>query len=83
VATFVPRLRAQFETYPTSFAFYVGNSDPTFVLANVTLQRQLATAGVEHLFRLYAGGHTQDLWQSHAAAWLGLAVDSLTGKAAL
>src|SRR6185437_15856759 len=66
VATFVPRLRAQFETYPTSFAFHVGNSDPTFVLANVTLQRQLATresrissASTPEGTRRISGSHTQ------------------------
>jgi enterochelin esterase-like enzyme len=83
VATLVPALRTQFERFPTSFAFYVGNTDPTFVPANISLQQELARAGVDHLFRLYPGGHTQGLWQSHAPAWLGLAVDSLTGSATL
>jgi S-formylglutathione hydrolase FrmB len=47
--------------------------------ANTSLQRALMAAGVEHLFRLSAGGHTNALWQAHAPAWLALAVDSLIG----
>jgi enterochelin esterase-like enzyme len=79
----VPTLAKQFARYPTQFAFYVGSSDPTFVPANTSLQRSLTAAGVEHLFRLYAGGHTTALWKAHASAWLGLAVDALTGAATL
>lgn len=81
VVSLVPRLPAQFRRYPTSFAFYVGSADPTFVPANTSLQGALTAAGVEHLFRLYSGGHTSALWQTHAPAWLALAVDSLTGSA--
>lgn len=77
VAHLVPTLRAQFERYPTRFAFYVGSSDPTFVQANVSLHRTLTSAGVRHYFRLYPGGHTTALWQQHAPAWLSHAVDSL------
>jgi hypothetical protein len=32
---------------------------------------------VSHLFELYAGAHTKALWQSHAVAWLKLALDRL------
>jgi enterochelin esterase-like enzyme len=46
-------------------------------------QLALTAAGIEHLFRLYPGGHTVALWQTHAPAWLALAVDSLTGAPAL
>jgi enterochelin esterase-like enzyme len=83
VEDLVPRLATQFARYPTQFAFYVGSSDPTFVPANTSLQRSLTAAGVEHLFRLYSGGHTTALWKAHASAWLGLAVDALTGAATL
>jgi enterochelin esterase-like enzyme len=83
VEALVPRLPAQFSRYPTSFAFYLGSSDPTFLPANTSLQRALTAAGVEHLFRLYPGGHTSALWQEHAPAWLAFAVDSLTGRPAL
>jgi enterochelin esterase-like enzyme len=79
VEALVPRLPAQFERFPTSFAFYVGSEDPTFVPANTSLRQALAAAGVPHLFRLYPGGHTNAFWQAHAPAWLALAVDSLTG----
>jgi enterochelin esterase-like enzyme len=83
VEELVPTLGKQFARYPTQFAFYVGASDPTFVPANTSLQRKLTAAGVEHMFRLYPGGHTTALWQSRAPAWLALAVDSLTGRPAL
>jgi enterochelin esterase-like enzyme len=77
VAHLVPTLRAQFERYPTRFAFYVGSSDPTFVQANVSLHDTLTSAGVRHYFRLYPGGHSTALWQAHARAWLSHALDFL------
>jgi putative tributyrin esterase len=83
VEDLVPALAKQFARHPTRFAFYVGASDPTFVPANTSLQQALTAAGIEHLFRLYPGGHTAALWQTHASAWLALAVDSLTGAPAL
>ena len=81
VEALVPRLTAQFVRYPTSFAFYVGTSDPTFVSANLSLNRALTAARIQHVFRLYAGGHTKALWEAHAPGWLGLAVDALNGGA--
>jgi enterochelin esterase-like enzyme len=83
VENLVPALAKQFARYPTTFAFYVGASDPTFVAANTSLQSALTAAGIEHLFRLYPGGHTVELWKAHAPAWLALAVDSLSGVPAL
>ncbi|MDX6424621.1 MAG: hypothetical protein QOD52_26 [Gaiellaceae bacterium] len=83
VEDLVPGLAKQFARSPTKFSFYVGTSDPTFVPANTSLQRSLTAAGIEHLFRLYPGGHTTALWKTHAPAWLGLAVDSLTGAPAV
>jgi enterochelin esterase-like enzyme len=79
----IPALPKQFARHPTTFAFYVGASDPTFVPANTSLQRALTAAGIEHVFRLYPGGHTVALWQAHAQAWIALAVDSLTGAPAV
>ncbi|HET8895255.1 MAG TPA: alpha/beta hydrolase-fold protein [Gaiellaceae bacterium] len=83
VEDLVPALATQFARHPTAFAFYVGASDPTFVPANTALERALTNAGVEHLFRLYAGGHTTALWQAHAPAWLAHAADSLSGAPTL
>jgi enterochelin esterase-like enzyme len=83
VEALVPALAKQFERHPTALAFYVGASDARFVATNNALQRSLSAAGVEHLFRLYAGGHTSALWQKHASAWLAMAVDSLSGEPAL
>jgi enterochelin esterase-like enzyme len=83
VEDLVPGLAKQFARSPTKFSFYVGTSDPTFVSANTSLQRSLTAAGIEHLFRLYPGGHTTALWKAHAPAWLALAVDSLTGAPAV
>jgi enterochelin esterase-like enzyme len=75
----VPALKAEFARYPTLFAFYVGRSDPTFVPSNVLLDAELTAAGVPHLFRLYAGGHDDALWRSHARPWLSLALGRLSG----
>jgi len=65
------RLRSLF------IAFYVGSSDARFRQANVQLDRQLNRAHVAHVFRVYQGGHSQSLWQTHAEQWLGLALDHL------
>jgi enterochelin esterase-like enzyme len=62
----------------TYIAFYVGRSDTRFAAENEQLNRELSSAGVPHLFRLYPGGHDQRLWQSHAPAWLGIALAHLT-----
>ena len=78
VESLLPALPQQFARYPTFFAFYVGDADPTFVADNTTLDRDLTTTGIPHLFELYAGGHTTGLWKRHAATWLGLAVAHLS-----
>jgi len=77
VEKLVPSLAEQFRRYPTSFAFYVGRDDPTFVPDNTSLNAALTVAGVPHLFRLYPGSHTTTLWMEHAPAWLGSALDGL------
>jgi S-formylglutathione hydrolase FrmB len=66
--------RARLRAGKTFIAFYVGRGDTRFAAENVRLDRELALAGVPHLFREFAGGHEQRLWQSHAPAWLGLAL---------
>ncbi len=73
----VSTLRSDVRRYPTLLAFYVGTSDSRFRSENEQLDRELGTARVPHLFRLYAGGHSQDLWQREAGAWLALAVHRL------
>jgi putative tributyrin esterase len=73
----VSDVRAAIHHYPTLLAFYVGRSDTRFRAENVRLDRELTRAGVAHLFRLYAGDHSPQLWQNEAAAWLALAVKYL------
>jgi len=68
-----PRLR----THETYIAFYVGRSDRRFAAENEQLSRELSSARIPHLFRIYPGGHDQRLWQSHAPAWLRLALAHL------
>jgi enterochelin esterase-like enzyme len=58
-------------------AFYVGLGDTRFRAENEQLDRELTAAGIPHLFREFAGGHNQALWQPHAAMWLGLALAHL------
>ena len=76
---FVTMLRRVFAQRPTYFAFYVGLSDARFRAENEQFDRELDAARVRHVFRLYAGGHEQSVWTSHARAWLALAVDHLSG----
>jgi enterochelin esterase-like enzyme len=76
--TFVPELRTAFSRRPTFFAFYVGKGDTRFREENEQLNRELAAARVPHLFRLYPGAHEQSVWDSHAHAWLALALAHLT-----
>ncbi len=75
--TFVSTLRPATARYPTLLAFYVGSGDNRFRPENVQLDRELTTARVSHLFRVYPGGHSQSLWQREAGAWLALAVHRL------
>jgi putative tributyrin esterase len=73
----VSDLRQAVRRYPTLLAFYVGTGDARFRAENVRLAQELTAAGVPHLFRLYAGSHSQTLWQHEAASWLALALDWL------
>jgi enterochelin esterase-like enzyme len=61
----------------TFVGFYIGNADGRFVAENRQLHRELTSAGIPHLFRVYAGAHNQRLWQRHAPAWLSLALAHL------
>jgi enterochelin esterase-like enzyme len=70
----VGRLKA----LPTFIAFYVGRDDQRFAAENERLNQELSRAGVPHVFRLYAGGHDQSLWQRYATAWLGMALAHLS-----
>jgi S-formylglutathione hydrolase FrmB len=68
-----PRLRSE----PMFIGFYVGRADTRFRAENEQLDREFTAARIPHLFRLYPGGHAQQLWSAQAPAWLGLAVDHL------
>ena len=74
---FVKTLRRGFARRPTFFAFYVGSGDARFRDENRVFHRELAAAGVPHLFRIYPGGHEQSVWVAHAQHWLAVAVDHL------
>jgi putative tributyrin esterase len=74
---FVKTLRRGFARRPTFFAFYVGSGDVRFRNENRVFHRELAAAGVPHLFRIYPGGHDQSVWVAHAQRWLAVAVDHL------
>jgi enterochelin esterase-like enzyme len=65
------------KTLPTFIAFYVGRDDWRFSAENQQLNQELSRAGVPHVFRIYAGGHDQSLWQRYATAWLSLALAHL------
>jgi enterochelin esterase-like enzyme len=62
---------------PTFIGFYVGRSDATFLADNLAFHASLARAGVAHRFAVYAGGHSEALWASHAEDWLDSALDAL------
>jgi enterochelin esterase-like enzyme len=72
--------KARLHSQETYIAFYVGRKDWRFAAENEQLNRELSRAGVPHLFRLYPGGHDQRLWQSHAPAWLELALAHLAAS---
>jgi S-formylglutathione hydrolase FrmB len=75
----VPRLRTAFRARPTFLAFYVGKADARFRAENVRLARELRSARVPHIFRVYPGGHEDRVWSAHARSWLSLAVAHLSG----
>ncbi len=70
--------RARLHRLQTTIAFYVGDSDSRFLAENRQLNLELSESRVPHVFRVYSGGHGQQLWQRYAKAWLSLAVAHLT-----
>ena len=75
--TLISQLRADERQRPTFFAFYVGRGDGRFRAENEQFSRELTAAGVQHVFRIYAGGHSTSLWERHAPDWLKLALAHL------
>ena len=74
----VAGLRHEFRVHPTFFGFYVGRGDALFRAENLALHRELVSAGIPHIFKVYAGAHGQRVWTTHAHKWLGLALAHLT-----
>jgi enterochelin esterase-like enzyme len=70
----VRKSRRLLQVMPTLVAFYVGRDDTRFVAENQQLNRELTRSGVQHVFRVYPGGHEHSLWQQYAPAWLQLAL---------
>jgi enterochelin esterase-like enzyme len=61
----------------TTIDFYVGDGDSRFLAENKQLNLELASSRVPHVFRIYSGGHEQQLWQRYATHWLSMAVARL------
>jgi enterochelin esterase-like enzyme len=76
-ATSAHTLITKLKTTKTFFGFYVGRSDTRFRDENVQLNRELTAAKVPHVFAVYPGGHQTSLWESHATAWLTMALNRL------
>ena len=70
-------LRTQFRRYPTFLAFYVGRQDTRFAQDNRQLDAELTRAAVPHVFALYSGEHSTDLWKAHAFPWIAMALRHL------
>jgi enterochelin esterase-like enzyme len=68
---------ARIKRLPLYIAFYVGRDDGRFSPENEQFNQELTRAGIPHVFRLYAGGHNQKLWQRYAPTWLSLALAHL------
>jgi enterochelin esterase-like enzyme len=73
----VPLLPAALAKRPTFIGFYVGDADDRFLAENRRLHRELAAHRIPHVFHVYTGGHTQQLWADHAEDWLALALAHL------
>jgi enterochelin esterase-like enzyme len=59
-----PALAEQLARWPTFIGFYVGRADQRFLGMNEAFDKALRNAGVAHVFRTYAGGHSATLWAS-------------------
>jgi S-formylglutathione hydrolase FrmB len=75
--TLIAQLRTDERKRPTFFAFYVGRGDTRFRAENERFSRELTAAGVQHVFQLYAGGHSSVLWEREAPHWLRLGLAHL------
>lgn len=73
-------LAAALKHYPALLAFYVGNQDSRFLHMNRDYDAELKASRVGHVFRVYAGGHTNALWNAQAARWLSMALASLAAE---
>jgi S-formylglutathione hydrolase FrmB len=76
----VPQLKTIFAGYPypkTSFGFYVGTDDTTFLDENRQFDQELTAAGIKHLYAEYRGGHTEDFWRRHERKWVTGALERL------
>ncbi len=71
-------LEATLASLPTFIGFYVGRQDSRFLQDNIEFDHALSSAGIEHVFRTYPGGHSGALWQAHAQAWIGYALAALS-----
>ena len=74
-------LKSSIQSRPTLIAFYVGAQDSRFLNMNRAFDAALTKSGVTHTFRVYPGGHSGALWQSHAPNWLAMALDALGAEA--
>jgi enterochelin esterase-like enzyme len=73
-----PRLSRTLTNRPAFVGFYVGRQDERFLAANIGLDRAFDTNHIQHVFRIYAGGHEQSLWTSQAPLWIRLALHHLS-----
>jgi S-formylglutathione hydrolase FrmB len=69
--------RGRLRRLHTTIDFYVGDGDSRFLAENKQLNLELASSRVPHVFRIYSGGHEQQLWQRYATQWLSMAVARL------
>ncbi len=73
----IPLLHRQFARWwgSTYYGFYVGTNDNRFLQTNKSIDRELRSYRIPHVyFRLYRGAHSWSLWRTHARAWVGRAL---------
>ncbi len=75
-----PGLAAALKHYPSLLAFYVGNQDSRFLNMNRQYDAALKASRVEHVFKVYPGGHSTPLWRGEATRWLTMALGSLAAE---
>jgi enterochelin esterase-like enzyme len=74
-----PDLARSLARHPAFIGFYVGAQDSRFLADNRAFDAALRRAHIPHTFAVYPGGHTVELWTSHAREWLGYALVALHG----